>query len=167
MVDADFSYFAWARVWQMVGLPLLFIPINMVAYAGLPAEKTNQASALINVARNLGGSLGVSLANAVVAQRALPSGATDRASGPVLVELSGDDPPGTEFFQSHGASPTTAQHQAIGWVGQLVQSQSALLAYIDVFWAYAVFAALMVPLALFLLRRIDRSTPNKHPPQES
>ena len=85
--DADFSYFAWARVWQMMGLPLLFIPINIVAYAGLPAEKTNQASALINVARNLAGGIEVSLANAVVAQaRLVPSSAADRASRPVLVE---------------------------------------------------------------------------------
>jgi hypothetical protein len=43
----------------MVGLPLLFVPITTASYAGLPPEKTNQASALINVARNLGGSIGV------------------------------------------------------------------------------------------------------------
>jgi MFS transporter, DHA2 family, multidrug resistance protein len=68
--EASFSFFAWIRVWQMIGLPFLFIPINTVAYSGLPADKTNEASALINVARNLGGSIGVSLTNTELARRA-------------------------------------------------------------------------------------------------
>ena len=50
--DASFDYFAWVRVYQMVGLPFLFIPINTVAYDELPPDQTNQASALMNVARN-------------------------------------------------------------------------------------------------------------------
>ena len=67
--DASFDYFAWVRVYQTIGLPFLFIPINSIAYDGLPANKTNQASALMNVARNLGGSIGISLANVVLTQR--------------------------------------------------------------------------------------------------
>jgi hypothetical protein len=45
--------------------------------------------------------------------------------------------------------------RAIGWLGQLVQSQSAILSYIDVFWIFAIVAALMVPVALLLLRAIE------------
>ena len=67
--DASFGYFSWLRVFQMAGLPFLFIPISTVGYDGLPRDKTNQASALMNVARNLGGGIGISLANAELAQR--------------------------------------------------------------------------------------------------
>ena len=67
--NASFDYFAWVRIYQMVGLPFLFIPINTVAYDRLPPDKTNQASALMNVARNLGGSIGISLANVELVQR--------------------------------------------------------------------------------------------------
>ena len=67
--DASFTYFATLRVFQTVGMPFMFIPINMVAYTGLPQQKTAQASALINVARNLGGSISVSLANTELVQR--------------------------------------------------------------------------------------------------
>jgi DHA2 family multidrug resistance protein len=155
--DADFGYFAWARVGQMIGLPLLFVPINTIAYAGLPPEKTSQASALINVARNLGGSIGISLANTMLAQRSqfhqvrltenlIPSSLTYQEAIRHV----------TEFFISQGASLVNAQHLAIAWVGQIVQSQASLLAYIDVFWACAIFAGLMVPLALLLLLPIDR-----------
>jgi hypothetical protein len=36
-----------------VGLPLIFIPIIMASYDGIPPDKTDQASALMNVARNV------------------------------------------------------------------------------------------------------------------
>jgi DHA2 family multidrug resistance protein len=155
--DADFGYFAWARVWQMIGLPLLFIPINMVAYADLPADKTNQASALINVARNLGGSIGVSLANTIVAQRAqFHQARLTEHLIPSLPSYQQTIHRVTEFFLAQGDSQVAAQQHAIGWVGQVVQNQSVLLAYIDVFWTCAVFAGVMVPLAFFLLRPVDR-----------
>ena len=64
--DANFGFFAWARVYQTVGLPFMFIPILTSSYAGLPQNQTDQASALINVARNVGGSTGISLANTVL-----------------------------------------------------------------------------------------------------
>ncbi|HLY66317.1 MAG TPA: DHA2 family efflux MFS transporter permease subunit, partial [Chloroflexota bacterium] len=58
--QASFGYFATARIYQMIGIPFLFVPITTLSYADLPPEQTNQASALINVARNLGGSIGIS-----------------------------------------------------------------------------------------------------------
>ena len=67
--DASFSYFAMVRVFQTVGMPFMFIPINSVAYTGPAAAKNREGSALINVARNLGGSISVSLANTELVQR--------------------------------------------------------------------------------------------------
>ena len=45
-----------------VGLPLVFLPIMTASYDGIPSGKTDQASALLNAARNTGGSIGISLA---------------------------------------------------------------------------------------------------------
>ncbi|HXW42542.1 MAG TPA: DHA2 family efflux MFS transporter permease subunit [Xanthobacteraceae bacterium] len=153
--DASFDYFAWVRVYQTVGLPFLFIPINTVAYDGLPADKTNQGSALMNVARNLGGSIGISLANVLLVQRTqfhqsrlaentIPSSSVFQSTVQQV----------TQFFTQQGASPTAAHNQAIGFVGRLIQTQATILAYIDVFHVCAVVAALMIPLVLILVRRI-------------
>ena len=57
--DASFSFFAWARIYQMVAMPFPSCSISTLSHAGLPGEQTNQASARINVARNLGGSIGI------------------------------------------------------------------------------------------------------------
>jgi DHA2 family multidrug resistance protein len=48
-----------------------------------------------------------------------------------------------------------ATGQAMAFIGQLVRTQATLLAYIDVFHVCAIAAALMVPLVLVLVRRID------------
>jgi DHA2 family multidrug resistance protein len=147
----DFAYFGWARVYQMMALPFLFIPISTAAYAELPPDKTNQASALINVARNLGGSIGVSLVGVVLAERAqfhqarltehvLPSSASYQETMRQA----------TEYFVQQGASAVEAPRQAFAWLASLVQGQATMLAYVDVFWACGVFALLVLPLAFLL-----------------
>jgi len=67
--DADFWFFTWSRNYLGVGLPLIFIPITTASYEGLPSSKTDQTSALINLARNFGGAIGVSLSQTVLARR--------------------------------------------------------------------------------------------------
>ena len=154
--DATFQFFEWARVFQMIGLPFLFIPINTVAYSGLRPEQTNNASALINMARNLGGSFGISLANTEVARRA-------QFHHERLAEVVTPSSPNYQhalqqaqhFFEAQGANAVHARDLAFGWIAQQVSSQSVLLAYMDVFWISAIFAACMVPLALLLVKRVD------------
>ena len=148
---ASFGFFAWMRVFQVVSLPFLFVPINTVAYSELRPESTGQASSLVNVARNLGGSIGVSLASTELMQRAqfhqarlvestIPSSVTYQHA---LERI-------TNALVAQGSSLVAAHRQAIGWIGQTILNQATLLSYIDVFWAYAAFAMLMVPLALTL-----------------
>jgi DHA2 family multidrug resistance protein len=153
--DASFDFFAWIRVYQMIGVPFLFIPITAASYTGLPPEKTNQASALINVARNLGGSIGISLATAILAERTQfhQSRLVEHVfpSSPHLQETLRNS---AEHFAAQGASVADAQRQAIGLIGRTIENQSALIAYIDVFWVFAVSAAVMIPFAL-MLRRVD------------
>ncbi|MGO4637121.1 DHA2 family efflux MFS transporter permease subunit [Mesorhizobium sp. 2RAF45] len=149
--DAGFSYFVYARIFITIGLPFLFIPISTAAYVGLPPQKTNQASALINVARNIGGSIGVSLSNTVIAQNA-------QIHQSNLVAHTAQSSPAyqnalqqaTQHFAAQGASMIEAKQQAIGWLAQMIGRQASLLAYIDVFRYSAIITALLVPIALLL-----------------
>jgi DHA2 family multidrug resistance protein len=151
--DASFSFFAWARVYQMIGMPFLFVPITTASYGDLPADKTNQASALINVARNLGGSIGISMAITIVARREQfhQLRLTEHLL-PSLPQYQESLRQATAHFVTQGATQPDAQRQAFEWLSQLVQMQSALLSYIDVFWTFAVLSALLIPAALLLLR---------------
>ena len=149
--DADFGFFAWGRVYQTIGLPFLFIPITSASYAGLPPDKSAEASSLINVARNLGGSIGISVAASVLARSAQvhQSYLTDH-----LVQSS---PAYQQAVRagaalSPGAAPADAQQHALALIAQTLQQQATLLSYIDVFAGYALMAAILVPIAFFLLR---------------
>ncbi len=154
--DASFDYFGWVRVYQMIGLPFLFIPINTVAYDGLPRDKTNQASALMNVARNLGGSIGISLANVVLTRREqFHQSRLSENAGPTSPAFQSTLHNMTDYFQHQGSSAAEAHNQAIGMIGQLIQTQATIMAYIDVFQVCAIAAALMIPIILFTVRPVQ------------
>jgi DHA2 family multidrug resistance protein len=157
--DISYGYAAMSRIYLAIGLPLLFLPITTASYDGLPPDKTNQGSALINVARNLGGSMGVALSQTVLAQR-------QQFHQSRLIEHITPSDLGyqqtidamTRFFQAQGSNAPDASGQALAWVGQTLQQQIDLLAYIDVFWTLAVIGLIMVPIALSL-RTIDLGAP--------
>ncbi len=149
--DLGFWFFARSRMLLGVGLPLIFLSITTASYDGIPPEKTDQASALINAARNTGGSIGVSLASNVLAHReqfhqsrlvesVIPSNVPFQET---LHQL-------TTYFMAQGSSLLQAHQQAIQWIGQQVQTQASFLAYMDVFWVLMLISLAAVPLALAL-----------------
>ena len=52
-----------------MSLAFLFIPINVAAYIGVPAEKNNDVSSAVNLMRNLGGSFGIAIAATIESRR--------------------------------------------------------------------------------------------------
>src|SRR5215472_10221328 len=152
--DLDFWFFARSRMLLGIGLPLIFLSITTASYDGIPPEKTDQASALINAARNTGGSIGVSLASNVLAHREqFHQSRLVESVIPSSIQYQDTLQHMTHYFQVHGSSMAEAQHQALTWIGQQVQTQASYLAYIDVFWTLTLISAAAVPLAM-LLRRV-------------
>jgi DHA2 family multidrug resistance protein len=149
--DLSFWFFAQSRIWLGIGLPLLFTPITAASYDGLPPGKTDQASALLNAARNTGGSIGISLVSNVLWNReqfhqnmlvgqAVPSSI---AYQDTLHQV-------TNYFVAQGSSLVQAHQQAFQWIGQQVQTQASFLGYMDAFWMLMLISLAIVPLALIL-----------------
>src|SRR6476469_1636458 len=59
-LETNFGTFVYTWMISRGGLGFLFVPINVMAFNFIPREKTNNASGLINLARNIGGSIGIS-----------------------------------------------------------------------------------------------------------
>jgi DHA2 family multidrug resistance protein len=149
--DLGFWFMARSRMLLGVGLPLVFVPIMAASYDGIPPSKTDQASALINAARNTGGSIGVSIVSNVLTHReqfhqsrlveqAIPSSAQYQDT---LQQVTG-------FFTAHGSALVQAHDQAIQWIGGQVQAQASFLAYMDAFFVLMLISLAAVPLALTL-----------------
>ncbi len=157
--DLDFWFFAKSRMLLGVGLPLIFMPIMAASYDGIPPDKTDLASALINAARNTGGSIGVSIASNVLAHREQfhQSRLVEHVT-PSSIPYQDTLQQVTHYFAAQGSSLAQAQSQAIAWIGQQVQAQAALLAYVDVFWVLMLISLAAVPLAL-ILRKVKLGGP--------
>jgi DHA2 family multidrug resistance protein len=149
--DLGFWFMARSRMLLGVGLPLIFVPIMAASYDGIEPSKTDQASALINAARNTGGSIGVSIVSNVLAHReqfhqsrlveqVIPSSTTYQDT---LQQI-------TNYFTAHGSSLAQAHDQAIQWIGAQVQAQASFLSYMDAFWVLMLISLSAVPLALSL-----------------
>lgn len=138
---------AVARLFQAIALPFLFVPINTAAYIGLRPDQTNQASALLNVARNLGGSFGIAWAQSLLAQRQqFHQSRIVETLSPLNPEYSS----ALSRFAGAAQSAIDAQMTGLAIMYQQVQRQALTLAFLDVFHAFAIFVACVAPLALFL-----------------
>src|SRR5258706_13897195 len=66
----DYGHAVRARMLQSFGLAFLFIPINVSAFAYVPKEKTNMGTGIINLARNVGASVGIATVTTMLDRRA-------------------------------------------------------------------------------------------------
>ncbi|MGN6820848.1 MAG: DHA2 family efflux MFS transporter permease subunit [Sphingomonas sp.] len=145
--DITFTDAALGRLYQAMALPFLFVPINAVAYQGLPREKTAQASSLLNVARNLGGSMGISAAQSMLA------GAMQRHQSELVQKLNPLDPNYTDWLAKAkgafaGVGDPTMLPQAV--LFQQVQRQAAMLGFLDVFRSLMMLILVLLPVVIFM-----------------
>ena len=152
-LQMDFRSAAIARILQAAGMAFLFVPINTAAYAFLPREKNNAASGLMNLARNIGGSVGISVVTTMLDRR------TQTHLNDFSSRLSASNPAfrsmlegAAQSMRAHGANAAFATQQAYALIEGTVQRQAAMLAYIDDFWLLGVAILAMIP-TVFLMKK--------------
>jgi DHA2 family multidrug resistance protein len=162
--DLDFWFMARSRMLLGVGLPLIFVPIIAASYDGLPPGKTDQASALLNAARNTGGSIGISLvANVLWDREQFHQSRLVGQAIPSSVQYQNALHQVTNYFVAQGSSLWEAKQQAIQWVGQQVQAQASYLGYMDAFLVLMLISLAAVPLALTLRKvKLGGAAPMGH-----
>jgi len=162
--DLGFWFLARSRMVFGVGVPLIFVSVTTASYHGIPPDKTDQASALINAARNTGGSIGISIAANVLEHREqFHQSRLVESVIPSSVQFQDTLHQVTSYFVGQGSPLLQAQQQAIQWIGQQVQTQASFLAYMDAFWVLMLIALPMVPLALALRKvKLGGAAPVEH-----
>jgi DHA2 family multidrug resistance protein len=141
------------RCIQSAGLAFLFVPIQTIVYDGLPPEKNNSVAGIVNLARNVGGDLGISLVTTIVLRRA-------QVHQAILAEhttrwdplLRGRLEELTRVFTHAGATAADAKQRAYVALYRQLGAQAETLGYVDAVWIVGLMCVVMIPLA-FLLRR--------------
>jgi DHA2 family multidrug resistance protein len=145
----DFRTAMLYRIYQSIGLAFLFIPITTMSYAGMRQDQNNDISAVMNFARNIGGSLGISMVTTMLARRsqfhqtALMTRVTpfDATLHSQLTGL------GHQLFRSGSGN---ISHRALGIIyGRILQEASAQ-AYIDVIKLMGIATLCMLPLVVLM-----------------
>jgi DHA2 family multidrug resistance protein len=152
-LDLEISFRAASllRAGQSAGIGFLFVPITLVSYIGMPAEKSNAIAGLLNFMRNIGSSIGTSMVTTLIARRAqvhqaylvthvTPGSATVAQTVTALAN----------HLTAAGLDAVDATRQAQGRIYRETIAQATTLAYIDTFAILAVGAAIMFLLSFAL-----------------
>lgn len=159
-LEVDFWTIAHARMLQAAGLGFLFIPISSMAYVGVPPGKNNQASALINLSRNLGGSVGIALLSTWLVR------GTQEHRADLVGHVSAHDAGYLERLEqvrqgliANGAPPGQAHDMALAVISRTVDRQAEMLAFLHDFTTLALVFFTLIPVVLLLRRPAG---PRKH-----
>jgi DHA2 family multidrug resistance protein len=151
--DAGEADVRLALIVRGAGLGFLFTPINNVAYASLKPSEAQQASGLINLSRQLGGSFGIAiLATYVTVHTQIHR-----------VDLLANVYPGNPLVDqrlrvlaanlvTHGYSGEAAQRGAMAMLDQETMRQASMLSYNDA-WMLLLLTFICVAPAILLLRK--------------
>jgi len=150
-LQLDYGHAVRARMLQTFGLAFLFIPINVSAFAYVAKEKTNMGTGIINLARNIGASVGIATVTTMLERRTQFHQAhlvehVNRLN-PALATMTNGT---TARLISHGSSAAHAAAQAQGMVYNIVQRQSAMLAFVDNFKMLGVIFLAVIPILLLM-----------------
>ena len=150
-LQISFASVTWLRIAQYLPMGFIFIPATMVAYLGLPREKSNAVAGLVNFVRNMGASVGTSAVTTILARREQVH----------QVMLSSHTGMGNPTFQGSAtaladqlrrAGVDHPQLQAYDRIYRTVRDQASALSYIDTFWLLGIATGIMFSLS-FLLKK--------------
>ena len=145
--------FILANILRAVGQPFTIVPVTSLATGMLSREQSGDGSAIFNILRNLGGSVGIAILSTVVTRR---EQFHDARLGESITAFD----PATQIqlrnaaanFMEKGADPNTAMAQAIASLKRLVQVDANIMAFNDAF-LFVTYCLLTGVLLVWICKR--------------
>jgi MFS transporter, DHA2 family, multidrug resistance protein len=143
--------FVLSQLLRGVGQILSFMPLNQASVGAVSREDTADAAGLFNMARNLGGSIGLALLGVFIDRRIEAHADAIRETVNANSQLVQDRIAAQAgFFVERGGDAAYAQQQAIGQLGLQIHQQAMVMTYSDCFWILGVGLMFLLPLVLLL-----------------
>ena len=149
-LSVDMRYMVVSRIMMAVGTAMIMLPSTVASFAFVPRNKNDAVSGITNLARNIGGSVGIAILTLILDRRMQYHQA-------ILVQhMTPFDP----YYRQMTAAAThmvgsavgaaNAPHVAQGVLYELMQQQSGMLSYIDAFHFMTVITLVVIPIGLLL-----------------
>jgi DHA2 family multidrug resistance protein len=126
------------------------VSLTLVAYIGIPPEKGNSASGMLNFMRNMGSSVGTSMVTTLIAQRAQVHQVALSAHATTFNPFFRNAVGGLAHRIAPGGAASAAQGPTYATIYRAIVSQATVLAYVDTFAILGVAAAVMFALTFAL-----------------
>jgi DHA2 family multidrug resistance protein len=121
-------------------LSFVFVPLATITVSTIPNQAMGNATGLFNMLRNIGGSIGISIATtALVRRAALHQNDLSANLTPSAAVLQQNSAALTAYL-GHQLGPAGARPGSFGMLYGLLQQQAVLLSYVDIFRWTAVLA---------------------------
>jgi DHA2 family multidrug resistance protein len=135
-----------------MGVGLFFVPLGVAMAQNLPPEKMGLATALFNLMRNEGGSIGIAISTTLLAQReqfhhSMLAEHVTKLSPAVQGALSNT---GALLFSSSGLDPASSSNAAVGLIGAEMNRQAYTMGFLDIFFYLGIVLLCLIPLVFFL-----------------
>jgi DHA2 family multidrug resistance protein len=150
-LQAGFWDFFWPQFVQGISLALLFVPLTTVTMDPISNEEMGNATSIFNLMRNMGGSLGIATATTLLARRQqFNFDLLGSRINPYSIQRRSVYSRIRSGFIARGKSDLEASRLADATIIRLVQNQSSMLSFIDVFRFLGFVFFLAVPLLLIM-----------------
>jgi len=153
-LDVDKFWIIAPGIVQGLGMGMIFVPLSTLAYQTLPQEASDQAAGIFNLARTIGGSIGIAIA-ATVLTRASHANWQSLGSGinPYNPALA----PWQDTTGLSASDPNTLQILAME-----LSRQATMIGFIEAFGFVTLSFLLLIPLVL-LLKKQKGGEPRRSP----
>ena len=144
-LDVDMFWIIAPGVVQGLGMGMIFVPLSTLAYQTLPPDASDQAAGIFNLARTIGGSLGIAIAATVLTRQSHANWQTLGAG------IDPYNPALTSWLESTGLSlsdPHTPQILAME-----LGRQSTMIGFIEAFGFVTMSFLFLIPLVLLLKKQ--------------
>jgi DHA2 family multidrug resistance protein len=145
----------WPRNILILGLALVFAPLNVAAYLYIPQKMRGAAVGLFALLRNEGGSFGTSIAQTIVERREqFHTLRLNENLDPLNLSVTAFvDQTQPSFVQLVG-DPVAAQQMTVQALSNLRDQQALSLSYFDCFWVFAVTGSTLILLVPWMRRSV-------------
>jgi DHA2 family multidrug resistance protein len=172
LIITGFAVFGWTSIWMGnltldisptsllwpiiisgMGTGMVFVPLETISMGTLPNEQIGNASGLFNLMRNVGGGIGISMVNTLVARH------TQIHSAELVQNLTPGNPAFNQAFGAargimlQSAPPNVASERAYGILQGTLFQQSAAFSYVDVF-RYLALACFVCGVMVLFMKRV-------------
>jgi MFS transporter, DHA2 family, multidrug resistance protein len=143
--------FFWPQFVQGISLALLFVPLTTVTMHPIAKEEMGNATSIFNLMRNMGGSLGIAAVTTLLDRRQQANFDLLGAKvNPSNVQLRSAYSQLRSGFIGRGKSDMEASRMANAAINALVQRQSSMLSFINVFRLMGLIFLLVLPLVFVM-----------------